>query len=59
MISSIDRLLDYWLAPEGAGSPVAAAATLRIAYLGLAVIGYVSVSMIWRGSNELAQVVGI
>lgn len=30
-----------------------------IAYLGLAVIGYVSVSMIWRGSAELAQAAGL
>ena len=30
-----------------------------IAYLGLAVIGYVSVSMIWRGSLEVAQVAGL
>lgn len=29
-----------------------------IAYLGLAVIGYVSVSMIWRGGFELAQFAG-
>ena len=30
-----------------------------IAYLGLAVIGYVSVSMIWQGSFELARVAGL
>jgi YjbE family integral membrane protein len=30
-----------------------------IAYLGLAVIGYVSVSMIWRGGFEVAAVAGI
>jgi YjbE family integral membrane protein len=30
-----------------------------IAYLGLAVIGYVSVSMMWRGGLELARVAGL
>ncbi len=30
-----------------------------IAYLGLAVIGYVSVSMIWRGGFELVRVAGL
>ena len=30
-----------------------------IAYLGLAVIGYVSVSMIWRGGFEVARVAGL
>jgi YjbE family integral membrane protein len=30
-----------------------------IAYLGLAVIGYVSVSMIWRGGFEIARVAGL
>ncbi len=30
-----------------------------IAYVGLAVIGYVSVSMIWRGSIELARAAGL
>ena len=30
-----------------------------IAYLGLAVIGYVSVSMMWRGGFELARVAGL
>jgi YjbE family integral membrane protein len=30
-----------------------------IAYLGLAVIGYVAVSMIWRGGFEIARVAGI
>jgi YjbE family integral membrane protein len=30
-----------------------------IAYLGLAVIGYVSLSMIWRGGIEVAQVTGL
>lgn len=30
-----------------------------IAYLGLAVIGYVSLSMIWRGGFEVARVAGI
>ena len=30
-----------------------------IAYLGLAVIGYVSVSMMWRGGIELARVAGV
>ena len=30
-----------------------------IAYLGLAVIGYVSISMIWRGGFEVARVAGL
>ena len=30
-----------------------------IAYLGLAVIGYVSLSMIWRGSMEVIRVAGV